>query len=299
MAFSGLLTLLTIAPSAAQDMQPRRWAHLPTGQNFVTANYAHTDAAIASDPVLRIQSGHAEIDSTFVGYIRTFTLLDKSARIELRQPWHDGHWTGLMNNQPFSVSRSGWGDTTARFAVNLIGAPPLDGQAYRGYRATTEIETIVGAALGLQLPTGEYMKDKLINLGSNRFTYRPQLGVVHKRYAWSFEATGAVAFFSDNDSFFRGNKLSQDPLVTLETHIVYTFRSGLWAAVSGGLGLGAETSINTIEKNDRREDVGWAISAGIPLTDWLAAKAAYLETRHRANAGNDLEIFTVGLTASW
>src|SRR5690349_7994987 len=81
-ALSGLLTLLTIAPVAAQEMEPRRWAHLPTGQNFVTANYAHTDAAIASDPVLRIQSGHAEIDSTFVGYIRTFTLLDKSARIE-------------------------------------------------------------------------------------------------------------------------------------------------------------------------------------------------------------------------
>lgn len=298
-ALWSLWTLLGLAPSLAQEMEPRRWAHLPTGQNFVSANYAHTDATIAADPVLRIQSGHAEIDSTFVGYIRTFTLFDKSARLELRQPWHDGHWSGLMNGQPFSVSRSGWGDATTRFAVNLIGAPPLEGEAYKDYRAKTEIETIVGAALGVQLPTGEYMTDKLINLGSNRFTYRPQLGVVHKRYAWSFEATGAVAFYSDNDSFFRGNKLTQDPLYTVEGHIVYTFRSGIWTALSAGFGLGGESAINNVDKNDERQDFGWAISAGLRVTDWLTAKATYLETRHQATVGNDLEIFTVGLTASW
>jgi hypothetical protein len=294
----GLLTLLDVAPSAAQEMEPRRWTHLPTGQNFVSAAYVQTNATITADPVLRIQSGHAEIDSWFVGYIRTFTLLDKSARIEIREPWHDGRWTGIMNGQPLSIAREGWGDTIARFAVNLIGAPPLDGQAYKDYRAATQVETIVGAALTMQLPTGEYMKDKLINLGSNRFTYRPQLGVVHKRYNWSFEATGAVAFFSDNDSFFRGNKLTQAPLYTLEGHVVYTFKSGIWTAVSAGFGLGGETSINAIEKNDERQDLGWAVSAGAPITDWLALKATYLETRHQAAVGNDVEIFIVGLTAS-
>lgn len=298
-AFWGLLTFSVISQTVAQEMEPRRWTHLPIDQNLFTAGYAHTDVKIAADPVLRIQSGEADIDSVAVGYIRTFELLDKSARIEIRQPWHNGRWNGLMNGKPFAVEREGWGDTITRVAVNLIGAPPLKGEAYKDYRAATQVETIAGVALGMQLPTGEYMKDKLINIGSNRFAYRPQFGVVHKRYAWSFELNGAVAFFSDNDSFFNGNKLKQDPLYTLDGHVVYTFRSGLWAALSAGLGVGAETAINGNEKNDAREDVGWAISAGLPVTDWLGFKVAYIQTRHRATVGNDVETFAVGLTTSW
>ena len=151
----------------------------------------------------------------------------------------------------------------------------------------------------VQLPTGEYMEDKAINLGSNRFTFRPQLGVMHTRHNWSFELTGAVSFFTDNDSFFNGNRLERDPLYTLDSHIVYTFQSGLWAAISGGLTTGGQTAVNGREKNDRREDVGWAISAGFPITRWLGVKVAYIDSQRRALVGNDSETFAVGLTASW
>jgi hypothetical protein len=72
--------------------------------------------------------------------------------------------------------------------VNLVGAPPLAGKAYADYRAATHVETIVGAALSVRLPTGQYLEDKLINLGSNRFTFSPQVGVHRQYYNWSFEA---------------------------------------------------------------------------------------------------------------
>jgi hypothetical protein len=298
-AFFGLVTFLTMAPVAAQEMEPRRWTHLPTGLDIVAAGYAHTDATIPSDPVIRLENATVEIDTWLASYIHTFALLDKSARIEIRQPWQSGQWTGTLNGTPTTVEREGWGDTIARFAVNLIGAPPLDGKAYRDYRATADNETIVGAALMMQLPTGEYMKDKLINLGANRFTFRPQLGAVHRMANWSFELTGAVAFFTDNDEFFNGNKLKQDPLFTLDSHVVYTFRSGFWSALSVGLAAGGETSVNGNDKNDRREDVGWALSAGYPITNWLGVKVAYIDSRRRARVGNDSETIAVGLTASW
>jgi len=64
-------------------------------------------------------------------------------------------------------------DTRVCFAVNLYGAAPLAGNDYLVYRKAADNETIVGAGLSLQLPTGQYMENKLINLGTNRYTFRP------------------------------------------------------------------------------------------------------------------------------
>src|ERR1017187_3169195 len=88
---------------------------------------------------------------------------------------------------PATVDRNGLADTSVRFAVNLLGAPPLAGKEFAEYRAKTDSETIVGVGLVLQLPTGQYYDDKLINLGNNRFAFRPQLGVVHNFGKWSGE----------------------------------------------------------------------------------------------------------------
>jgi len=49
------------------------------------------------------------------------------------------------------------------------------------YRAKADVETVVGTALMVHLPAGDYMDDKLINLGTNRFTFRPQLVAVKAR----------------------------------------------------------------------------------------------------------------------
>lgn len=297
--FWGLVSLCISVPAIAQEIEPRRWSHLPINHNFVAAGYAHTTGDISVDPTLGLENGTVELDTWLFSYIRTFELLDKSARIELRQPWQSGEWKGSLNGMPVAAQREGWGDTIARFAVNLVGSPPLEGEAYRDHRAKTPVETIVGTALLVQLPTGEYFEEKAINLGSNRYTFRPQLGVTHTRYDWSFEVTGAVSFFTDNDSFFNGHTLERDPLYTLDSHIIYTLRSGLWFAVSGGLGIGGRTTIDGRENNDRREDLGWAISAGLPITPWLGVKVAYIDSARRALVGNDSETIAVGLTASW
>ncbi|MGB5992915.1 MAG: transporter, partial [Desulfobacterales bacterium] len=122
------------------------------------------------------------------------------------------------------------------------------------------------------LPTGDYMEDKLINLGKNRFTFRPQLGVVHNRGKLSMELTGSVWLYTDNDDFFNGNKLEQDPYYTIQTHLIYTFRPGLWTAASAGDGYGGESTVSGVKKNDRRENLAWALSFGCPITRQLGVK---------------------------
>jgi hypothetical protein len=294
-----LLFILIASPCPAEELEPRKWAHLPLDTNFVGTGYAYTEADISFDPILRIENGQMEMHTWAAKYIRTFRLFEKSARFDLVQAYQNGRWTGLLDGVPAMVKRSGWSDTLLRFAINLYGAPPLHAKEYAAYRAVTEVETIVGAGLSVQLPTGDYLNDKLINLGTNRFTFRPQLGVVHMRGKWSVETTGTVAIYTENNEFFNGKKLEQDPLYIIHSHFIYTFRPGIWAGVSAGYDYGGRSTVDGAKKEDRKQVLGWAFSFGFPLSRHLGGKIAYIGTRTQELTGIDSDTFILGLSAFW
>ena len=283
----------------AQELEPRRWSHLPTGANFAGAGYVYTEADISFDPILRIEDGKMELHTWAVKYIRTFELFEKSARIGLAQAYQRGRWHGLVDGVPKSVRRGGLSDSVMRFAVNLYGAPPLKGKEFAEYRAKVHDETIIGTALEVQLPTGEYQDGKLINLGTNRYTFRPQFGVVHNRGKWSMELTGSVYLYTDNKDFFDGNKLESDPFYTLQTHLVYNFRPGLWASAGAGYGYGGEDSVNGENKGDTKENIGWVFSFGYPITPYFGVKVAYLGIRSQKSIGQDSDSIGVAFSAFW
>ena len=122
---------------------------------------------------LRIENGQFDLQTIAVKYIRSFELLGKSARVDLAQPYQFGHWSGLLNGVQAATDRSGFADTSVRFAVNLFGAPPLKGKKFAEYRATkADSETVVGIGLGLLLPTGQYY-NFFGNLLTNDHRLRP------------------------------------------------------------------------------------------------------------------------------
>lgn len=282
----------------AQDLEIRRWNHLPADQNFLSLNYGHTDGEIAVDPGFRIENATVQMDAWLLGYIRTFDLLDRAGRLEIRQGWQSGIWSGLLNGNQTSVSRDGLNDTVVRFSVDLIGAPPLKGDEFRKYRAAANTETIIGAALGIQLPTGQYFGDKLINLGTNRLTFRPQLGMHQQYYNWSFELTGAASIFTENTSFFNGDRLQQDPIYSVDGSVEYSFTSGIWASADVGIGVGGLSTVNGVEKDDRRGNIGWSVSVGFPITQGLGVKSTYLGTDHWADVGITSHTFSAGLVGT-
>jgi hypothetical protein len=159
-------------------------------------------------------------------------------------------WSHLLLDTHFI----GPGDTFVRYAINLYGAPPLKSGDYVAYRRSRDIETIVGAGLAIRLPTGDYDKDRLINLGQNRFVIRPQLGVQHNRGPWTFEVNTEIAFYETNTEFFGGDSLRQDPVFIFFTTASYTFRPGLWAGVGIAYDYGGENEINGVSKDNRGEN---------------------------------------------
>jgi len=293
------LLFVLAAPGFTEDLEPRRWSHLPIDTNFAGFGYAFTSADIVLDPVLRAEDVQMDMHTWLASYIRTFALMNRSARIDVKQPYQMGKWTGLVDGVPRTVKRNGLTDTFVRISINLLGAPPLKGKDYATYRSQTKIENIIGVGLSLQLPTGEYMSDKLINLGTNRYTYRPQLGYVHSRGKWSGEISGTVEIYSDNDSFFNGSKLEQDPLYFVHSHLVYTFKPRLWTSVSFGYDTGGRSTVNGEKKNDRKENFYWAVSLGFPVFRQISAKVGYIGSHTNKSVGFDSDTFTVGLSTNW
>jgi hypothetical protein len=279
--------------AAAQDLEPRRWTPLPTGLNVVGFGYGASTGDLLFDPVLLVEDAEVDLHILGASYVRTFDLAGRSARVDLLVPWVDARWKGLLDSVPTTVTRDGFADPRLRLSVNLVGAPALARSEFAGFMKSKPVNTVVGAALSFTVPVGDYLEDKLLNLGQNRYVIRPQVGVVHTRGRWSYELTGSAFFFTDNDEFWNGNEREQDPIYALQTHLVRVFRPGLWASLSAGYGQGGESQINDVAKDDERSDFLAALSIGFPTASNQGVKLAYILARTREDIGADLDTLAV------
>jgi hypothetical protein len=155
--------------------------------------------------------------------------------------------------------------------------------------------TVVGVAVKVVVPFGEYFEDKLLNLGHNRIVVRPQLGVLHTRGKWSYELTGSLFLYGDNDEFYNGSQLKQDTLYALQGHVIHNFyKPGYWAALSAGYGWDGQSTINGNKVNDSRRLFLSALAVGVPIAGNQSIKLAYVRTRTNVPTGADLDVFSVG-----
>jgi hypothetical protein len=248
-----------------QELEPRRWSHLPSGINFIGLGTAYTFGDINFNPVLRIEDTEVDSVATVAAYIRTFDWSGKSARIDVTLPYAQIHWEGLLDGEFASVRRQRFGDARLRLSVNLIGAPALRGKDFARFRASNPVTTVVGAAVAITVPTGEYRSDQLLNLGQNRWVVRPQLGMLHQRHKWQFELTGSVFLFGDNDDFLGGAVREQDPLWFIQGHVIHTFKPGLWGSFSGGYGHGSRSTVSGLRTADDSRVRYWKLNLGVPI----------------------------------
>lgn len=290
-----LLLLGICSQATAQDLEPRRWSHLPTGLNVFGLATGWTDGDIFFNPVLLIEDTTFEVYALGGGYVRTFDWWGKTGRIDIKLPYGSGRWEGLVNGELTTVRRRGFFDPRVRFSWNLYGAPALRGKEYIRFRQENPVNTTVGVGLEIVFPVGDYNETKLINLGRNRWVLHPQLGVLHQRNKWQFELTGSVFLFGDNDEFWNGNKLERDPLWFLQSHVVYAFKPGWWAGISGGFAHGGRSEINGDPKPDDVRARYIALSLGVPINKSQSLKFTYFTSdTHTATGAN-----TNTLLAAW
>jgi hypothetical protein len=288
-------TLLFLSGAAsAEDIEPRRWTPLPVDLTLIGVGTIRGAGDIAFDPLLEIQDATVETTTNFVSLLRTFDLFGKTARLDVRLPHQHSRWKGSLAGEPRTVDRRGPGDPRVRLSVNFLGSPALRGKAFGAYRASRPVNTVAGAALAVVLPLGEYQKDKLLNLGQNRFVIRPQLGVVHSRGPWSAELTGSVSLYTDNRDFLVSHEREQEPLFALQAHAIYTPPGGLWVSLSAAYDWGGESTVDGIAKGDHREDFLYGIAAGFALGPQSSLQLAYVANRTQRDIGADTDYIALG-----
>lgn len=279
-----LSTLCWSCASFAQDLEPRRWSQIPTGVNFAGLGYGYIDGDIFLDPVLLVEEATFEIHRAGLLYMRSLNIMGKSSRIDFTLPYVAGRWEGTVDDEFVHFRRRGLGDARIRLSTLLYGGPAETPQEFA---KSIKSNTVVGAAVAVSMPTGEYSNKYLINLGSGRWTIRPQLGVTHTRGKLTTELTGSVFIYTDNNDFWNNTELETDPLFALQAHFIYTFRPGLWVSLSTAYGWGGEATVNGDAKNNPSGNWLSALSFGFPIDRRQGVKLAYMRGRTQKPTGAD------------
>jgi hypothetical protein len=254
-----LACLVAATAARAQDIEPRQYSNTPVGVNFLVSGYLYTQGGLAFDSSLPLSNPHLETNSGALGFARSLDLWGHSAKIDASVPY-----TWLSGNadyfgQPVQRTVNGFGDPVFRLSVNLYGAPPLQMKDFASYRQ----DLIIGAALQVSVPWGQYDDTRLVNLGTNRWFFKPSLGASKAIGPWILEATAAATFFTDNTDFFGGNRRAQDPLYSIQGHLIRSFRSGIWGALDATYFWGGSTTINGATNNDLQRN--WRVGATLAV----------------------------------
>lgn len=242
----------------------------PVDLNIVSLPLTYQTGSVITDPSLPVQNVDAKVEAVSAFYERTFALLGREASAAVVLPYVWAQATGDVFEQTRSITRSGQGDMALRLATNILGGPALT----RAEFARAPQQTTLGASVAVSMPTGQYDGTKLINIGSNRWAFKPEVGFSHPTGPWRFDLYAGAWFFTPNDNFFGGNRRTQDPLFALQGHVIYSLsRAGAWVALDGTWYSGGQTTVGGVLKADRQDNarIGATISVPIGRGHWLKA----------------------------
>jgi hypothetical protein len=289
------LAVVSLHCAHAQQMEPRSYSNAPIGLNFLIAAYQYSWGNVLLDPTLPVTNGEAKVNSVAVGYSRFLDFWGESGTIAVALPYAWVSANGDVQGQPQNVDRSGFGDLAVRVSVNLYGAPALSTQEFRDYHQ----DTIVGVSLMVTAPTGRYYPDKLVNIGTNRWSFKPEVGVSKALGPWILEGALGVTFYTDNNEFYPGSRVrSQEPLYALQGHVIYTFNPGLWGALDGTYYAGGRTTVNGTLNDDLQSNTRWGATLAQSLDIHNSVKL-YVNSGVYARTGTDFTTVGVAWQYRW
>lgn len=280
----------------AQELEPRSYSPSPVGVNFVGASYAYSSGAIVFDASLPIADVMAYINGVGLGWGGTFGVLGRQALVTATVPYAFGDVSGTVFEAQRSVTRSGLADCRARLALNLYGNPA---QTPQEFARRPRSPLLVGTSLTVSAPTGQYHGDKLVNLGTNRWAFKPEVGLSVPWRKFDLEAYAGVWIYSDNPDFFPGGQSrQQDPLSTLQAHVSYTFRPSLWIAADGTWYGGGAASVGGGPRSERLDNSRLGMTLSLPLTAGHSAKFGYSRGA-LVRAGSNFSTIVAGWQFRW
>ena len=268
-----LLLILLPVTARSQELDPGAYWALPSGLNVVTTVASFSFGDVSFEPSLPVEEASARIGQGVFVFTRALNFAGRSSNVAVQVPIIRGHLEGLLRGVPQEATRIGLADPRIRFAVNLFGAPSMTPQEFAKYR----LHTVIGASVTVVPPLGSYDDNRLINIGTNRWAAKPELGLSRAFGPWVFDTMFGAWLFTDNDSYFGNVTKSQDPIYSTQFHLTYRFRQNLWLAGDANFYVGGRTAVEGDQNADnfKNSRVGATFSAGISRRSAFRASLSF------------------------
>jgi len=286
--------VIQCSTALAQDLEPRAYSNSPTGLSFLIAGYGYAEGTVLTDPSVPLENVSNNTHAAVVAYATTLNVLGKSAKFDVIVPYVSLAAKGLVLGLPHERFVTGFADPAFRFSINFIGAPALTMHEFKDYRQ----DFILGASLRVTAPLGQYNYDKLVNIGTNRWSLKPEIGVSKALGPWTIEFTPGVTFYTDNGDFFGGKTRAVAPLVALQAGVSYTFAPGGWLALNASYFVGGRTTVDDVENDDEQEGVRFGATLAVPVNRYHSVKL-YGITGYNAHREHDFKAIGIAWQYRW
>ncbi len=245
------LGVLAARPADGQFSDPRNYQNVPVGVNQIEVAYTYVRANASVDPAIVIAGAKLNLNQGTVSYTRYFGLFGRTAWVAPGVPI--AGLGGSVSGTNVSGSIAGAGDSSYEFAMLFKGGPALSPEEFANYKLTTTL----GASVVVTAPTGLYRADKILNLGSDRWSFRPEFGVSYPFGAerrWALDAYANCYFFTDNTTYRGAEVLKQAPLPGFEGHLSYSFRESIVGSLDTRYSFRGETTVNSLRQDDSQRN---------------------------------------------
>jgi hypothetical protein len=282
------------AIAAAQELEPRAYSNAPVGASFAIAGYTRLRGPVLPSPSIAAIDIDAQVDVYSFGYARFLDLFGRTANFTIVLPYAEADITGSVMEASREVHRAGIGDLHVRGAINLFGHPALRPADF----AKRPDVLSGGASLSVVAPTGQYDSGRFINIGTNRWAFKPDVGISYPIGRWFTEAAAGVWYFTDNDDFFGGHRRSQEPLAVYQLHAGYTFRPGIWLAADYGRYIGGRSSVDGAANDDEQHNSRIGVALSLPIAHGWSTKLTYSKGTV-VRVGGDYRIAGIAVQYRW
>jgi outer membrane putative beta-barrel porin/alpha-amylase len=282
----------TILP--AQELQPRAYMPAPIGLGFLTISYTRNSGGLLFDPSLPVEDASVTAHAPALAIGEALGVFGRSAQVLAVVPYVVADLSGKLGGIEQSRHRSGLADSTFRFAINLYGARAMHVQDFVKYRP----KTVIGVSLTANAPTGQYDPNVLINIGTNRWAFKPELGISHFVGNWAFEGALGVWLFTKNGDFYGGTIRRQDPLGSVQAHVVRLLPHRMWAALDATFYTGGRTTVGDTIKADYIGNTRLGATLGMAIARRQVLKFSYFSGA-TTRFGADIRSISVAYQVFW
>jgi hypothetical protein len=284
----------SIRLSCAQDLTPRAYLITPVHSNAIVLTYSFFAGNIEFAGAVPITGATARTNVPIVSIYHAFNLFGRSSNFTASLPYGIGTFRGTVVGAETTAYRSGLLALSFRLSINLLGGRAMNVSEFAQWHQ----KRILGASFRLLPLSGQYDPTKLVNLGTNRWAFRPEIGYSQRWAHWILDVHGGGWVFSMNSEFLSRIQ-TQRPIGSIEGHLSYDFKPRLWFSLDSNFWFGGSTKLDGVGNSataQRNSRVG--MTSSIPLSRHQSLKISYNNGAYTKYGGNFQNI-SVAWQYSW